>query len=125
MTLKILLVEDNPLNQKIVGFYLRKNHHEVEIASTGETALDIFENNEFDIVLMDLMLPGLNGYEVTKLMREMETRHPQRKKSIIIALTANTLDNDREKCLQNGMDEFISKPFDMNKLNFIFSQFKL
>lgn len=125
MALKILLVEDNPLNQKIVGFYLRKNHHNVEISSTGEQALEIFKKEEFDIILMDLMLPGLNGYEVTKLMRKMESEDPERKKSIIIALTANTLDNDREKCLQQGMDEFISKPFDMNKLNFIFSQLNI
>ena len=125
MALKILLVEDNPLNQKIVGFYLRKNHYNVEISSTGEQALEIFKKEEFDIILMDLMLPGLNGYEVTKLMRKMESEDPERKKSIIIALTANTLDNDREKCLQQGMDEFISKPFDMNKLNFIFSQLNI
>lgn len=125
MALKILLVEDNPLNQKIVGFYLRKHDHDVEMASTGEKALEIFKNEHFDIILMDLMLPGLNGYEVTKFMREIESEHPERKKSIIIALTANTLDNDREKCLQQGMDEFVSKPFDMNKLSFIFNKFNL
>lgn len=118
-SLKILLVEDNPLNQKIVVFHLKKNHHLVQVSSTGEEALAAFKKEHFDVVLMDLMLPGMDGYETTIRMREIESEDSSRIRSLIFALTANTLDNDRERCIKHGMDEFISKPFDMNKLNHI------
>ncbi len=118
-SLNILLVEDNPLNQKIVVFHLRKHQHQVHVSATGEEALAAFKNNHFDVVLMDLMLPGIDGYETTRKMREIESKDKQRIRCLIFALTANTLDNDRERCIQNGMDEFISKPFDMIKLNHI------
>ncbi len=118
-SLNILLVEDNPLNQKIVIFHLKKHHHLVHVSSTGEEALAAFEKEHFDVVLMDLMLPGMDGYETTVRMREIESEDKMRKRSLIFALTANTLDNDRERCIKQGMDEFISKPFDMNKLNHI------
>jgi len=122
-TLKILLVEDNPLNQKIVSFYLQKDQHEVVATITGEEALDIFKQEKFDVVLMDLMLPGIDGFETTRQIRELEKE--KQEKSVIIALTANTLDNDREKCFEQGMDEYIAKPFDMQKLNDIFETLNL
>lgn len=122
-TLKILLVEDNPLNQKIVSFYLQKDQHEVVATITGEEALDIFKQEKFDVVLMDLMLPGIDGFETTRQIRELEKE--KKEKSVIIALTANTLDNDREKCFEQGMDEYIAKPFDMQKLNDIFETLNL
>jgi len=123
--LKILLVEDNPLNQKIVGFYLKKEKHHVIAVATGEEALQIFKPGFFDVVLMDLMLPGIDGFETTRQIREIENTHNEKEKSKIIALTANTLDNDRERCLQHGMDEYMAKPFELNKLNLILQSFNL
>lgn len=123
--MKILLVEDNLLNQKIVSFYLRKENHDISIASSGEEALNIYTESEFEIVLMDLMLPIMNGIETTREIRAFEQQQPARKKAFIIALTANTLDNDREQCLQNGMDEYMAKPFDIQKLNYILENFNL
>lgn len=117
--LNILLVEDNPLNQKIVVFHIKKHQHQIHVSATGEEALSVFMQQHFDVILMDLMLPGMDGYETTLRIRQIELEDKQRPKSLIIALTANTLDNDRERCIQNGMDEFISKPFDMIKLNHI------
>jgi CheY-like chemotaxis protein len=121
--LKILLVEDNPLNQKIVSFYLQKEKHEVKIVSSGERAIEVFLTDEFDLVLMDIMLPGIDGFETTQRLRDIEDKNKERKKSIIIALTANTLDNDRERCRQNGMDDYLSKPFDLQKLYYILNKF--
>lgn len=121
--LKILLVEDNPLNQKIVSFYLQKEKHEVKIVSSGERAIEVFLTDEFDLVLMDIMLPGIDGFETTQRLRDIEDKNKERKKSIIIALTANTLDNDRERCRQNGMDDYLSKPFDLLKLYYILNKF--
>jgi CheY-like chemotaxis protein len=117
--LKVLLVEDNPLNQKIVSFYLQKEKHEVKIVSSGEKAIEVFLKDEFDLVLMDIMLPGIDGFETTLRFRDIEAKNKERKNSIIIALTANTLDNDRERCRQNGMDDYMSKPFDLQKLYYI------
>jgi CheY-like chemotaxis protein len=123
--LKILLVEDNPLNQKIVAFYLKKENHHISIATTGEEAIKIFKPGYFNVVLMDLMLPGIDGFETTRQIREIENAHNDKEKSKIIALTANTLDNDRERCLLQGMDEYMAKPFDINKLNSILKIFNL
>ncbi len=122
---KILLVEDNTLNQKIVAFYLKKEQHEVTIATTGEEAVALFQPGIFDVVLMDLMLPGIDGFETTRQIKAKENNQPNVIKAKIIALTANTLDNDRERCLQQGMDEYLAKPFDMIKLNSILRKLKL
>ena len=123
--LNILLVEDNPLNQKIVGFYLKKEKHMVFAVATGEEAIQVFKPGFFDVVLMDLMLPGIDGFETAMKIREIEDRHPEKQKTKIIALTANTLDNDRERCLQHGMDEYMAKPFDLYKLNSILQSFNM
>jgi CheY-like chemotaxis protein len=123
--MKILLVEDNPLNQKIVSFYLRKENHEVTIASSGEDALKLFCTDTFKLILMDLMLPGINGIETTRKIREIEVKHNVVQPAVIIALTANTLDNDREQCLQSGMNDYMAKPFDIQKLNHILETFHI
>lgn len=123
--LKVLLVEDNPLNQKIVLFYLKKEKHEVTVVSSGESAIEVFLTEEFDLVLMDIMLPGIDGFETTKRFRSIEEINKERKKTIIIALTANTLDNDRERCRQNGLDDYLSKPFDIQRLYYLLNNFDI
>ena len=109
--MKILLVEDNLLNQKVVSFHLKKKDYEVTCAGDWKEALDVYKNNPPDLILMDIMLPEKNGYEITAAIRaiEKESGHPR---SIpIIALTANTLDNDKEKCIEAGMNDYLPKPF--------------
>ncbi|HNU78230.1 MAG: response regulator [Prolixibacteraceae bacterium] len=113
---KILVIEDNLLNQKILFFLLRKKH-EIKICSSGECALQLFKSEWFDIVLMDLMLPGIDGYETAGRLRVMEKKLYGKRKMIIIALTANTLDNDRDRCLASGMNDYLPKPFNMQKFN--------
>lgn len=123
--LKILLVEDNLLNQRIVLFSLNKFNHEVTIANNGLEAVEIFKESEFDVILMDIMMPIMDGLEATVKIREVEGMSNTGKRTPIIALTANTMDNDRSKCLSYGMDEFMAKPFDMEKLKSIFEQLEI
>jgi osomolarity two-component system sensor histidine kinase NIK1 len=120
--LKILLVEDNPLNQKVVTFHLRKKDYDVVAADNGRDAINIFKNGGIDLILMDIMLPEMNGFETTKEIRKLEFNAEIR--IPIIALTANTLDNDREKCLKAGMDDYLPKPFTPDDLYRVIDQAK-
>ncbi len=123
--LNILLVEDNLLNQRIVTFSLKRFNHEVVIANNGVEALEQFRSRKFDVILMDIMMPVMDGLEATVKIREIENSLNTEKRTPIIALTANTMDNDREKCLSYGMDEFMAKPFDIEKLNSIFEELNI
>lgn len=112
----ILLVEDNILNQKVVAFNLRKLNYKVVAVDNGKDAINEILNAPFDIVLMDLMLPEMNGYEITIEIRRIEKEKGIEKGVPIIAITANALDNDRDKCFEVGMDEFLTKPFTSEQL---------
>ena len=106
--LKILLVEDNPINQKVASRVLEKAGHSVTIAGNGMEAITQVSDSEFDLVLMDVMMPEMDGITATVAIRESELgtdRHLP-----IVALTANAMLGDREKCLEAGMDGYVSKP---------------
>ena len=122
---KILLVEDNPFNQKIVKFNLAKENHEIISAISGKEAVEKFVEDEFDFILMDIMMPEMDGLEATLRIREIEKEIKKERQTPIIALTANTLDNDREKCIRIGMNEYMSKPFKMSNLEEILKNLKL
>jgi osomolarity two-component system sensor histidine kinase NIK1 len=123
--LKILLVEDNVLNQRIVLFSLKKFNHAVTIANNGLEAVEKFKEDNFDVILMDIMMPVMDGLEATTKIREEEVRLKAPKRTPIIALTANTMDNDRTKCISYGMDEFLAKPFDIEKLKMVFNKLEI
>ncbi len=111
--LSVLLVEDNFLNQKLIYLNLTKLGFQIEIANNGKEALDKLEDTQYDLILMDLMMPVMDGLETTIQIRELEKstgRHTP-----IIGLTANTYDADREKCINHGMDEYMAKPFDLQE----------
>ncbi len=114
--MKILLVEDNLMNQKVVMFNLKKLNLEIAPAVTGSEAIELFKNNEFSLVLMDIMLPEMDGYQITQAIREMEKQNNIENPVPIIALTANTYDNDKEKCFNAGMNDYLSKPFTSKQL---------
>lgn len=114
--MKILLVEDNILNQKVVSFNLKKYNYTVIPVRNGVEALEAVRTDNFDLILMDLMLPGMNGYEITTEIRKFEKETGAEKQIPIIAITANTLDNDRERCMNVGMNEYLSKPFTAEQL---------
>lgn len=110
----ILLVEDNLINQKIVVLSLKKLVKNIEIANNGKEALDKFGVSRFDLILMDIQMPIMNGIVTTKKIREIEASSNSH--TPIIAITANALLGDKEECLAAGMDDYISKPFQIEVL---------
>ncbi|BDX38266.1 hypothetical protein CYCD_16210 [Tenuifilaceae bacterium CYCD] len=110
----VLLVEDNLINQKIVILSLKKIVKNIEVANNGKEALDKFGTSKYDIILMDIQMPIMNGYVTTKKIREIESSTSTH--TPIIAITANALLGDREECLAAGMDDYISKPFQIEVL---------
>lgn len=120
--MNILLVEDNVLNQKVVTFNLRKQNYSVITADCGSAAIKAYEENQFDLILMDIMLPEMDGFEITAEIRKRE-KEVGNQRVPIIALTANTLDNDRDKCIQAGMNEYLAKPFTADELIAVIKQF--
>lgn len=121
--MKILLVEDNLLNQKVVCFHLRKLDYEVIGVTNWRDAMEEVVHNPPDLVLMDIMLPEKNGFEITADIRKYEENTGIREGVPIIALTANTLDNDKDKCLQAGMNDYLPKPFSPEELYAVIEQF--
>lgn len=113
--LSILLVEDNELNQKLMKITLKRYNYDVDIANNGAEGVELFKNKKFDLVLMDLMMPVMDGYEATREMRRIESEDKSRLYTPIIAFTANTLNNDLDKCVSGGMDNIIEKPFSFVK----------
>jgi CheY-like chemotaxis protein len=105
---KVLLVEDYVINQELTMEMLRMMNCEVELSENGQDALDKFSPGKYDLVIMDIQIPEVDGYAVTKKIREQEKS--SKKQTPIVALTANALEGDREKCLKAGMDDYISKP---------------
>ena len=110
--LSLLLVEDNLLNQKLIFLNLTRYGFSIDVANNGVEAVDKVLGQNYDLVLMDLMMPVMDGFEATRLIRQREKSMAGRH-TPIIGLTANTFDADREKCLDIGMDEFMAKPFDV------------
>ena len=110
----ILLVEDNAINQKIVILSLKNKVKNIEVANNGKEALDKFGTTKYDIILMDIQMPVMNGIIATKKIRELESSSNTH--TPIIAITANALSGDKEACLAAGMNDYISKPFQVEIL---------
>ncbi len=113
--LRVLLAEDNPVNQKLVSRLLARQSHSVVVVANGLEALAAFERQAFDLVLMDVQMPYMGGLEAAGRIREMEQRTGRR--APIIALTAHALSGDRERCLQAGMDDHLTKPVQAEELD--------
>ena len=109
-TLKLLLVEDNAVNQRVTLSQLKHLGFTADVASDGEVALHMMTQASYDIVLMDCQMPGLDGYSTTREIRRLECQQLEQQPTIIIALTANAMKEDRENCLAVGMDDYLSKP---------------
>lgn len=111
--LNILLVEDNVLNQKLIFLNLKKYGFIIDIANNGKEAVELVKKNNYDLIIMDLMMPIMDGLEASMKIRSYEQEINRYTK--IIGLTANTFDADRQKCLDHGMDEYMAKPFDLSE----------
>ncbi len=110
----ILLVEDNAINQKIIILSLKNVVKSIDIANNGKDALDKFGTSKYDLILMDIQMPVINGIVATKKIRELEST--SNTQTPIIAITANALSGDKETCLAAGMNDYISKPFQVEVL---------
>jgi CheY-like chemotaxis protein/HPt (histidine-containing phosphotransfer) domain-containing protein len=111
---KILLVEDNALIQRVMIGFLENWGHEVRLAENGRIALESIQREHFDLILMDVEMPEMNGLDATAAIRAHE--HKDTGRTPIIALTAEAMTGDRERCLAGGMDDYISKPVDPKAL---------
>jgi PAS domain S-box-containing protein len=112
--LKILLAEDNLVNQKLAARILEKRGHRITIAKNGKEAVDALIEDTFDIILMDVQMPEMDGFEATQRIREIESETG--KHVPIAAMTAHTMKGDKERCLEAGMDAYISKPIQTEEL---------
>lgn len=110
---RILVVEDNPVNQMVAVRMLERLGYFCDVAANGLEALESLHRLPYDLVLMDMQMPEMNGLEATKAIRSEESNHQH---ITIVAMTANAMQDDREACLAAGMDDYLSKPIDRNKL---------
>ena len=110
---QVLLVEDNPINQRVALGFLRRFGHDVTIVEDGESAVSAVDENRFDIVLMDVQLPKIDGCQATRLIREAEEGD---QRLPIVAMTANVMSGDQERCLNAGMDAYLPKPLNPSDL---------
>ena len=118
LALHVLLAEDKLINQQVAIHQLQKLGCQVESASNGAEAFSAVQRTPFDVVLMDCQMPEMDGYTASRLIRqwEQETSHRDHSPLHIIAITANVMKSDREKCLAAGMDDYLGKPVDLHEL---------
>ncbi|MBQ4901965.1 response regulator [Paenibacillus sp. Marseille-P2973] len=117
---RVLVVDDHPVNQRLMVSMLRKLGYETEIAEDGVQAVDLALSHGYDFIFMDLQMPVMDGLEATKRIRELQK--PGRKPKII-AMTANVMDGIKSKCLQAGMDDYVSKPLKLSTIKTILSKY--
>jgi CheY-like chemotaxis protein len=112
---RLLLVEDNEINQIVTRGMLDKLGYQIKAVGNGQAALDLLERESFDLILMDCMMPGVDGFDTSRALRarELEASCPR---VPIIAITANTIEGAQARCLAAGMDDYLAKPIHMDDL---------
>jgi CheY-like chemotaxis protein len=118
---KILLAEDDPINQFVATAILQRFGYQPVVAVNGAEAIEMWTKDHYELILMDVQMPGTDGMEATRTIRQAGAQQannqpPNGQQPIIIAMTANALQGDREDCLDAGMNDYISKPFDPQEL---------
>ena len=117
--LRTLLAEDNPINQKVAQHTLDRLGYRADVAANGLEVLEACSHKAYDVVLMDLHMPEMDGAEAARLLRH---RFPEDQMPAIVAVTADAMQGDRERCLQAGMDHYVSKPLRIEDLVQVLSQ---
>ncbi len=112
--LRVLIVEDVPSQQKFLATVMKKSGHVVSCADNGQDAVALFEREPFDLVLMDVQMPGMNGLDAMRAIRSFEARSG--KHVAILAVTAHALNGDADKCLEAGADSYLRKPIRLDDL---------
>ena len=117
---RVLVAEDYEINQEVIRDILELFECEVEIAENGQIAAEMFEQGQYDLIFMDIQMPVLDGYQATQAIRakEKEGEH-----ITIIALTANAMSGDREKCMEAGMDDYVPKPIETTTIEAMLSKY--
>jgi CheY-like chemotaxis protein len=110
-SVRILLAEDNAINQMVARLMLKHAGFNVDLAKDGSEAVEAHSSNPYDVIFMDCQMPGMDGWEATSRIRQLNQPQP-----FIVAVTANALVGDRERCLTAGMDDYLSKPFTAEQL---------
>jgi CheY-like chemotaxis protein len=113
-SLRVLVAEDSPANQMLCRYVLQRRGHQIAVASTGEKAFQLVQEEDFDVVLMDVQMPGMDGMETTAAIRHLPD--PRKAGLPIVALTAHAMKGDLEQCLAAGMNAYLSKPFQASEL---------
>jgi len=113
MKKKVLIVDDDPRNIFALRLTLKARNYEIDTAATGQEAIDILKNDDdINVILMDMMMPDMDGYQAMRIIRET----PALQDKTIIAVTAQAMTQDREKCLEAGADDYITKPINVDQL---------
>ena len=120
--LKILLAEDNRINQRIAVLTFSQMGISVDVASNGIEAVDKYRQKYYDLILMDMQMPEMDGLEATRQIRAFEQETKSDHRVYIVALTANAVSERREDCMEAGMDDFMEKPFQERALRDLFSK---
>ncbi len=119
----ILLAEDNPVNQKVAKRVLNYLGYQVDIVNNGVEAVKAIANTAYDLILMDIQMPEMDGLETTKYIRKQESEL-QLPPIAIVAMTANATDDDQNLCRDAGMNDYISKPIQIDKLKNLLQRYK-
>lgn len=118
--LKILLAEDNRIIQRLAVFTFGQMGIPIDFASNGKEAFEMYQNKKYDLILMDMQMPVMDGLEATRQIRAFEKEANADNRVYIVALTANILAETKSDCLTAGMDDFMEKPFHEEKLRALF-----
>jgi len=121
----VLVVEDNPVNQQVATSMLELLGCRVEVAGNGQEALERMARHHFDVVFMDGQMPLMDGYEATRTLRERENSAPAQPRTVVVAMTAHGSQQDRRRCLDAGMDDYLGKPFNLGALRLILDRWLL
>ena len=112
---RILVAEDNQINVKVAEFTLKSIASQLDFAFNGEEVLEMIEKTSYDVIMMDVKMPVMDGYETTKIIRKREQENPDIDPLRIIAITANNQPEEIKYCMSIGMNDFLAKPFNTNE----------